>query len=271
MAGTPFLDISYNDVRQQGQGQKDEYARRYGYPGWKELEASYGSGGGGGTSAQDLINTVAEKYQKMLDDYNAKYSEFEKKNPFVFDDVLAEESATTTQRLDPYYQQTLTDYLTGINTKRQRSQEDERTLLTSLNQDVQDYTGANKMNLDKILRQTREGYSDAGLYFSGAQMGATGEKTQEAGQGLDQYLRGAGEKAANIQTAGKRLGEDLALDESQKRRDLATQEAYDVQSQSLASTLQRQRQREFERSQSIGAPPGVSPLDYNVSTFNLLG
>lgn len=234
-------------------------------------EGYHGEGGGGGAnSAEELMRVVQEKYQKMLDDYNTKFGEFEKNNPFVFDKVLEEEQAIASQRLDPYYQQTLGDYLTGINTKRQRSMDDERTLLTELTADVDSYTGQNKLNLDKILNQTREGAADAGLYFSGARLGQEGEAKQAAGESLANTLRGTGQKTDQILTAGKRLNEDLTLDETQKRRDLAADEAYQVQSQSLASTLQRQKTREFERAQSIGAPPGVNPLQYNIDTFQYL-
>ena len=96
------------------------------------------------------------------------------------------------------------------------------------------------------------------------------EKKQEAGQNLGEFMRGAQGRQQNIQTAGARTREDLGTGEQMFRRDLGTQEAYDVQSQSLASVLQRQKQREFERAQTIGAPPGVNPLSYNIDTFQFL-
>lgn len=233
-------------------------------------EGYHGEGGGGGSSAQDLIDSVAKKYQDMLDEYNKKYNDFEKNNPFVFDKVLEDQTKVVTQRLDPYYQQQLGDYLQGVNTTRQRSQQDERTLLSELNADMESYTGANKLNLDKVLQQTRNGAADAGLGFSGASLGAEGEAKQSAGANLSNYLRGATNRASQIQTTADRANTDLTTQANQKTRDLATNEAYDVQSQSLAATLQAQNQREFERAQALGPPPGVNPLQYNINSFGAL-
>jgi len=76
MAGIPFQDIKYSDVAQQGQGEKDTYARKYGYPGWNEMEAAGGANliGGYGTfsagpSSSDILAKQAAEEEKLFGEY----------------------------------------------------------------------------------------------------------------------------------------------------------------------------------------------------------
>lgn len=230
-----------------------------------------GGGGGGFDQLQQMVQSAIDKYQQQYDEYSRKYREFDQKNPFVFDKILEEEKTKVSQRLDPYYNQTLNDFLTGINTKRQRSLEDERTLLTELNRDVDQFTGRQRENLDYTLQKTGEGYADAGLYTSGQELRAEGRQIADAQDTLGNYIQNADTQRNKIATTGIRQEQDLSLSEQLQRRDLEREKQYQVGTQALGETELRQRQREFERGQYTGAAPGVDPMSYQNNLYSLLG
>ena len=99
---------------------------------------SYLQGGPGITEspADALIRQTEQAYVKQAKEYEGRLTEFEKRSPFVFDKILEAEQQKVSQRLDPYYNQTLSDFLRGIERTRTRSVEDERTLLTDSKKDI---------------------------------------------------------------------------------------------------------------------------------------
>jgi hypothetical protein len=218
-----------------------------------------------------MVQSSIDKYQQQIDDYNKKFTEFDAKNPFNFDQVLSEEKTKATQRLDPYYNQTLNDFLTGVNMKRQRGLEDERTLLTELNRDADQFTGKQKENLDYTLEKTGQGFADAGLYDSGERLRAEGRSKADSQDSLSSYLQTTGDRQNQISTNQNRNQQDLNLSEQQQRRDLTTDESYQVNSQALSEAGLRQQNRAFEKGQYTGAAPGVDPNQYQNNLYSLLG
>lgn len=222
------------------------------------------------STADQIIQASIDSYTKLADAYQAKARQFDAANPFNFDKLLEEETAKVSQRLDPYYAQTLSDYLQGVSTKRTRSLEDERSLLTELNQDVDSYTGTAKIALDTTLEKSREGYADAGLYGSGAQLRESGQAQAGSQRNVSDYLRNAQTKEQRIKTQTARMGEDLSLEERLRTRDINTDKAYQTSSQALSEALRRQSQREYEKAQFTGLPPGVNPSQFANFSYNLL-
>lgn len=252
----------------------DDYFRQLGFPRGRQDAMDYLGQlkqSDPAYQTQQLIQTTVDQYNKRLEDYNKKYKEFDEKNPFEFDKVLEEEKTKVKQRLDPYYEQTLSDFLRGVNIQRTRSLEDERTLLTELNQDTEKYQGQEKQNLMDAIERSREGYADAGLYGSGQQLREEGRIKTESNKNLSDTLTQQNRTRNQIQTSTKRLGEDLTLNESLKQRELEQDKTYQTESQALNQIQQRERQREFERGQYTGNAPGVDPLQYQNSLYNLLG
>lgn len=235
-----------------------------------ELQGS-GGGQGQGTIADQLIKASTDSYTKLWNDYKAKSTQFDAANPFNFDQMLEKQTAQVANRLDPYYTQTLTDYLTGVNNTRNRTLEDRQALLTDLNADTSAYTGQAKMALDKAIESSKEGNIASGLYGSGRQLRDQGSLEAGANVGLSEYLRGQESRARNIDTSANRSLADLGLQEAQRIRDLKTEQQYNTKSQALAETQRQQQQREFEKAQFTGAPPGASPQQYNAYTTGILG
>lgn len=230
----------------------------------------------GGSGASDpvasLLQSITDDYTRKLEDYTKKTKEFDEKNPFVFDEILGQEKAKVKQRLDPYYEQTLTDFLTGVNIKRSRSLEDERTLLTEVQEDVDRVEGEEKLRLEDALERSREGFADAGLYTSGMRLRDQGREETQTGKNLADTLTKQKRAEDQIQTGTRRIGEDLSLQEKLQRRDLSREKSYQTETQALAETTRRQSQREFEKGQFTGTIPGVNPTTYQSGLYNnLLG
>lgn len=218
----------------------------------------------------DLLNPIIDKYTQQLENYQKKYKEYNEKNPFVFDTVLAEEKKKVGQRLDPYYEQTLSDYLKGVETKRSRSIEDERRVLGELQQDTDQFVGREKNRLLDAIERSREGYSDAGLYSSGKRFREQGQLEANTNETLSDALTQKNRKEQDVATGRKRLEEDLTLDEKLKRRDLEKEKTYQTEMQSYTETQRRQQQNEFERQQYAGAIPGVDTGQLGTSLYKLL-
>jgi hypothetical protein len=239
---------------------------------------SAGSSGAGDSASQTIANSLGV----TLDEYQKRYKEFDSANPFNFDDMLAKESAKVKERLDPYYAQTLSDYLQGATLKSQRSLEDQRTLLTSLNADTESYTAKDKQALLDTLDKTRQGYADSGLYFSGARQRAEGKTTASDQNNMADYMRGQGEKTNTINTNATRTGQDIALANSTEKRDVGyfdnngnyvegATPAYEVKSQALSAANQDQSLWQYQKNQYLGAPPGADYSLYANENANLLG
>ncbi len=247
--------------------------------------------GSGGNSANSVIQSSIDAYTKVAEEQWKKSKEFATNNPFNFDDVLAKEYESVASRLDPYYKQTLSDYLKGVTTKRERSLENERTLLTTLQADIQDYTGNEKIALDKTLERTRQGYADAGTFYSGMRRRAEGMATSESQTGMETYLRGQGERKNQITTDTQRTGADLTLEQSMKERELgridpltgewltnpATGKAwrgvepeYQIRAQALPEAERKQSLWQYEQSQYAGTPAGVNYTDWSKTMSGLL-
>jgi hypothetical protein len=241
------------------------------------LKAQYG-----GSQADGTISTAINQYGLSLDEYQKRYKEFDTKNPFNFDDMLTKETAKVGERLDPYYKQTLNDYLTGVNLKKTRSLEDQRTLLTNLNADTESYQEKDQQALIDTLAKTRQGFADAGLYFSGAQQRAAGATTASNQTNMADYLRGQETKKNTINTTNQRTQEDINLEKSQTQRDIGSFDAngnyvrgatpaYEVKSQALSAANQDQSLWQYQKSQYLGAPPGADYSLYQTENNNLLG
>lgn len=224
-----------------------------------------------GISSDNVIQTAIDSFTKQIGDYNNKLTQYDKANPFAFDQVLATERGKATQQLDPYYSQTLNDLITGINTQRTRSQEDTNTLLSELNADTSAYTGQAKIDLNNALEKSANGYAGAGLYSSGAAQRSQGQTIQQSNADVANYNRGITSQQNRAITGNTRNLQDLALQEKQKTRDINQEKSYNVESTALSNARNAQLQNEFERQQFAGAAPGVNPISYSNTLYSILG
>lgn len=217
------------------------------------------------------IQTAVDAYSKQFDEYTKKGKEFDTSNPFVYDDVLANQKTVAKQELDPYYQQTLGDFLTGIQTQRTRSVEDQHNLLDQLGANEDTFNRNQQQNETQSIEQANNQAADNGLYGSGQQLRTTGQIQANTNQNVGDYAANAQRQRNQSDLTVGRTAQDLALQESQRRRDLNQEEQYNINNQALGETGNLQNQHEFNRQQYVGAIPGSNPLLSDVNTYKLLG
>jgi len=237
---------------------------------WAEVvEPSLRGGSGGGGSGDFGVDKILEAYKQRQEERNRLVNEFNSKNPFVYDEILATKTLEAKEQLDPYYTQTLTDYLSGVTRTRSRGLEDEKRLLDELQTDTGNYTDRNKENVDLALEKAKEGSSQAGLFNSGMAERQQGLIQKDSNQNLGDFLTNAQRRQGNIQQTTQRNLEDLQREESLKTRDLAREQS--VQTGLLSNDLTREAgtKRGYALSQYLG-PLGDSNDNYDILQGGLL-
>ncbi len=231
---------------------------------WSEVvEPSLGMGGGSPEQmAQQMIDAMMAPYKEALD----RASQFEKDNPFFFDEEMARASAS--ERFDPYYNAELNDFISGIERTRQRSVQDEQKVLTELTAQTEDYLGRTKRQLDQAIRASEEGMAGAGLFFSGDRLRRTGEKEVEAGQQRRTFLRGQELSEGEARLGRLRTEEDLGAQERTYRRQWGAERETALQTDTEKQKQEEKTRYELERQQFIGYPlSGGSDSFLNMASY----
>jgi hypothetical protein len=223
-----------------------------------------GGGGGGSTNPDDVagnyIKSVLDDLTKPLKEAMDRASEFDKKNPFVFDEALAKSSAE--ERLSPYYTAELKDYLSGVDRAKGKTTQDTQRLLTDLSTTTEKTTGELKQNIEETIRNTQEGYANNGLLSSGTQERATGKAEVSGDNSLSGLLQNSDSQkkaiTSNATDANATIDANLATYQRKLNAEKDTTLTNDVLQQKQES-LQR---KELERQQFIGYPvaSGTSSL-----------
>jgi hypothetical protein len=200
-----------------------------GYAGWDDnsandnFMATGGAGnqtGGGGASSSnipsvdDYISAITETLPKPP----PKYSEA---NPFYFDEQSARELATA--EFSPCYDEMLKDYLTDVDTTRERLGQDTPKMLSELERQKTNYMAQNEVNLNRTLEGIQEGYANKGLYFSGFKNKSLTQEKEDNQRTIGDYLGSYGYKVGGVQTDSQRRLQDLALGSERQDRDINRQ------------------------------------------------
>lgn len=190
----------------------------------------------------DYLRGLVDEYQRQLEGQTKRGQEFDALNPFNFDEIQAR--ASIEQVYNPAYQNELNDYVKGIELKR-KSIQGELDLLRTLNR-IQ--AGAERRNLDEAIRQSEEGYSGAGLFFSGARERGTGMQNiqgQETAQNRESKFQFGQEQ-------GSRNLEGLNVDERAGRRDIGLRKTTDIETELRNLKAEESARREVEKASYIG-------------------
>lgn len=260
MAGLNTAQIK-DRARSQGVNLSDSDAQSILEQAWDQTQYGADEGkvlsllggyGGGVSGTPTSADDAASKAIKELTDFFQKgqdlYKEFDTKNPFAFDEVLAKASAQ--ESYNPYYEAELSDLVSGIERQRE-STEGEQALLMDLNR-IQ--SGAEKRNLEDAIRASEEGYSGAGLYFSGAKERGTGMQQIE---GKEQATVREKQYGFNLSELGRRM-EGLGAQETTGKRKIGAEKTTAIES-SIANQKAEERARwETERQQYVGYPYNTS-------------
>jgi hypothetical protein len=178
---------------------RDELIKAYQFTGWQglpEIEADIAAGnwrdkynnylnatqgGGGNQNGSGGMGTYVDTINKALE----------------FDEAAAKAAAE--QEWNPYYDETLNDYLESFGLGRSRSQEDLNLALAEINRQA-----------PQVQEQIGGQAADAGLYFSG--------QRQEQQRLADEAFQRQREAAQRTQS---RYIEDTDIEKRKRERDLA--------------------------------------------------
>src|SRR3990167_8424594 len=206
----------------------------YGYAGWGDAEAdadfkaTNGAGKGGPSSS-------LKAFQDLQTETNKKITEYTSKNPFKLDEILAEKRKQAGEQLDPYYNETLGDYLTGIQRKISRSTQDTQDLLGELRATSDSFTGTTKLRLDEALNKSAQGFAEAGLFESG------------------QRFRQEGLFPKQTQTGQARNLEDIALGKKMDVRNIERERQTGIET--LAGQLTKEAGQKYGAGLYASLPP----------------
>ncbi len=164
--GPPGVIINPN---QQGSGQavSSEVVRQTNPANVDYLKGLGGAagqiGGGAPVSPLEAVNQqIQNSFQKLKDEVVKRFGEYRAGKPFRIDEVLAEKGAEAAEQIDPYYNQILSDYMTGVTRKIQRGESDTRDLLSELSATTTSYNEEAQNTLASAVEQAQQGFAESG-------------------------------------------------------------------------------------------------------------
>lgn len=240
----------------------------YGYRGWGDAEAiaDYRATGGAGkgslqaqtqdpgSSAEAVIQSSIDVHRKLIEETSKRFTEYQTRNPFTFDDILAEKRGEAKEQLDPYYNETLSDYLLGVQRKKERGIQDTRDLLAELQAQTSAYTEGAQLKLDEAINRAREGFADVGLFESGKRFReGEGLPTAETGMQTEDFLRRQGLRGKIAETGLSRSLEDIGLEKKQQVRGVERERFTNIEQ--LAGQLTKEAGQRYVAGFQAALPP----------------
>lgn len=228
------------------------------------VDSLLGSYGGGGrqvtsTSPQDFLREAVESaksFFKEAEKIGTRSGEYEEKNPFVFDEALVR--ASSEEILDPYFYNELKDYLTGVNRKRERTMQDEREIRQELTTQTEEFIGDTRQQIDDALASSEEGFSGAGLFFSGRRERAGGRIGVEGEETLERGLRRSEKQMGQSFLRESRDLEDIASAEQRQRRLIDAERKTAIETDVLGERKRQLQEYELGRQLYTGQPGSSS-------------
>lgn len=204
---------------------------------------------------QRAEETLLQAQQKLQEETNRLFKEYNTKNPFMYDQVLADKAAQAKEQVDPYYNETLTNYLTGVSNKISRSKQDTQDLLGELSATTESYTGQLKNRLNEAINSAAQGKADAGLFDSGARYREGGQLTNSANEDLTDFNRQQAYKTNLANTGLERTLTDTGLAKTQDVRNLERDRATDINT--TAAQLAREQGQSYVSGFYNTLPPAL--------------
>ena len=169
--------------------------------------------------------SIEDVYRKLQTEANQRWKDYESsKGPFDLDEILVAKRGEAKEQIDPYYNETLSDYLLGVERVKTRSTQDARDLLSELQATTESFTGSTKLKLTEALGRAREGFADVGLFESGGRLRQEGLLQQETGTILSDFNRRAALKQSQTETGLSRTLQDVGLESTMRQRDIAREQ-----------------------------------------------
>ena len=206
------------------------------------------------TPEQRADQTLEGAYRNLQTEASQRFKQFQQaKGPFRLDEVLVAKRSEAAEQIDPYYNETLSDYLLGVQRKVQRSKADTRDLLGELQATTESFTGSTKLKLDEALNRAREGFAEAGLFESGRRFREEGFLERETGDVLGEFGRRQALKERGLTSGLERTLEDVGLQRKMQERDIGRERFTAVETK--AGELARQAGQRYVGEFAQTLPP----------------
>ena len=203
---------------------------------------------------QSADQLLLNSYKALAEERNKRFKDYEKaKGPFSLDEVLIAKRLEAKEQIDPYYDETLSNYLLGVERKRQRSSADTQDLLGELSATEASFTGATKLKLDEAINRAREGFADVGLFESGQRFRAEGLAQREAGEEMGEFGRRTALRRKGLETGLGRTLEDVGLESTMRQRDIGRERF--TETETLASRLAKEKGQRYVTEFGQTLPP----------------
>lgn len=198
--------------------------------------------------------SILDAYTELVGQRNTRFADYERqKGPFSLDEVLVSKRAEAGEQVDPYYNELLGDYLTGVKMKRERSVADTQDLLGELTATEESFTGSERMALTEAKNRAAEGFADAGLFNSGSRFRNEGLADVESQGRSEDFFRQSGLRRTRAETGLSRTLADLGFETKGRERDIA-RERY-TETENLASRLARESGQRYVSEFQQTLPP----------------
>lgn len=200
----------------------------------------------------DFISSLVNPIFEELKQFEQRVKDFGLEGPFAFDEAQAR--AVAEQTSDPYYDQILKEFVSGVDMKRKQGQDQERELLANLTREKEYEKGEARKNIEDAISSTEQGFESRGLFDSGLRRRAVGRIEGEGnlqGQRADEL---GNAQASNIQRSSADVNAALNLDESIGKRKIGTERSNTIENIVENQRREQQQTTEVERLQSYALP-----------------
>lgn len=176
----------------------------------------------------DVNKAIEDSFQKLQNEMVTKYQAYKSSNPFNLDQVLQAKTQEAKEQIDPYYNEKLSNYLTGVSRKVERSTDDAKDLMDQLGADTESYTEGSKLKLNEAISNSQQGFDNSGNFNSGERYRSQGLLQAGTGNDLADFNRNQDFKAKGIDNSLSRTLEDAASAKTQDVRDLERSRTTDI-------------------------------------------
>lgn len=237
----------------------------HGYAGWGDAEANAdfnatgGRGKGGPTGAgnnspaQSVNQAIEDSFKKLTQEVFKRFGEYKANHPFRIDEVLAQKAGEAKEQIDPYYNETLTNYLTGVNRRIERGTQDTKDLLAELQADTSSFERNTQLALQENINRAKEGFAGSGLYDSGARQRTEGLLQTENQNQTGDFMRKQRFRENQLNTGLSRELQDIGSQKQQQVRDIERSRYTDIEARK--SQLAKEAGQQFVTGFRATLPP----------------
>jgi len=199
-----------------------------------------------------FINSLVEPILEELGDFEKRVKDFGLEGPFAFDEALAREASK--EIVDPYYDQLLNEFVSGIEMRRQQGATEEKELLGTLSKSREYESGSLRRKIENAIDTTERGYEMSGMYQSGERRSAVGQTEVVGQEEMNRLSQTYGQRGKDISRQWQDELAQLGLRKQIGERELTTGRLEDIQTGVEARRREGAQQTEMERLQTTALP-----------------